>query len=102
MAQRETVLETLRDLKTDPNLISEMIHVGNKIDKLEKVDDEPNVHFVSCKDGRGIAELMSFVEKVFVYLLNLEIVTSFCKSVDKISKSETSLRNCLLAPLITC
>uniref|UniRef100_A0A0N5AXZ0 Hflx-type G domain-containing protein n=1 Tax=Syphacia muris TaxID=451379 RepID=A0A0N5AXZ0_9BILA len=65
LAQRETVLKTLLDLHVKDEVISNIIFVGNKIDKLSCLPkDVNNTIFVSCVDGTGFSELISQIDKL--------------------------------------
>lgn len=68
LTQRDVVMKTLSVLKIKSELLNSVIRVGNKIDKLSELPpSEPNTYFVSCTDGRGFVELMTAVDKVYLY-----------------------------------
>lgn len=70
-AQRENVMQTLRDLKVRDELVDSIIHVSNKIDKLpaEKLESlrascADNHMFVSCRTGVGLTKLVDQLDTV--------------------------------------
>ncbi|BES93220.1 GTP-Hypothetical protein protein [Nesidiocoris tenuis] len=62
-AQEETVLKTLKSLDLPESLMNSIISVGNKVDKLGSNAELPeNILPISCKDGRGLDELLDRIE----------------------------------------
>ena len=65
VAQKETVLKTLKGLRLNQSLIDSLIFVGNKVDKADGLPNEPDTHFISCLSGYGLPELIATIDKVF-------------------------------------
>lgn len=70
--QRENVMQTLRELNLRDELITSMIHVSNKVDKLlpEKVESlrssilGDSSLFISCRSGLGLTKLVNLLDQV--------------------------------------
>lgn len=64
IAQKETVLETLRRLNIRPEVMDSIIFVGNKVDKLLSLPHDPSIIYISCLSGFGFSQLVADIDKV--------------------------------------
>lgn len=69
--QRANVIETLQGLNIREELINNMIHISNKVDKLtpEKLEIcqtylPPSNLLVSCRSGLGLQKLIDLIDQV--------------------------------------
>lgn len=76
-AQRDNVLETLNGLKIRPELLKNMISVGNKIDRLPEnlklerfLSFNPEMIQISCRNGAGMSKLIQKLDLVEFLLQN--------------------------------
>lgn len=83
--QRANVIQTLRDLNIRDELINNMIHISNKVDKLtpEKLEIcqiylPPSNLLISCRSGLGLPKLVELMDQVclFLYKFNFFLESS--------------------------
>lgn len=69
--QKDHVESTLKNLKVDNNLLDHVINVGNKVDRLDNVQqDAAATMLISCTTGVGLDELKSRIEKQIIKVTN--------------------------------
>lgn len=72
--QKEHVETTLKNLNVDKNLLDCVINVGNKIDRLDNVEQNDDSVLISCTTGIGLDDLKSKIEEQIIKVTDRQII----------------------------
>ncbi|CAH1711790.1 unnamed protein product [Aphis gossypii] len=64
--QKAHVEETLKSLSINQDLLNSVIDVGNKVDRLDNVEDDGSSVMISCTTGKGLDELKRKIESQII------------------------------------
>jgi len=74
MVQKTHVEETLKSLSINPDLLNSVIDVGNKIDRLDNIDNDGSSVLISCTTGKGLDELKKKIESQIIKVTGRRII----------------------------
>lgn len=72
--QKEQVETTLKNLSVDQAVLDGMINVGNKIDRVENVEQDGDSVLISCTTGTGLDKLKSRIENQVIKVTGRQVI----------------------------